>query len=146
MQRTRNGRGSPDYSLKVRTGGPSSPQRSGDVAAVDGGDVRGRLERQRVVQKGLGDIVGGHLAAEEVACEVIVLAESASFGAGGDQFRGQQAAAYAVGVDGVGADAVGAVIERVLTDKSQGRGLRQTVRAEIRPGVDRLLRHVEQQA
>src|SRR5271168_1979783 len=136
MQRTRNGQGSPDYSLKVRTGGPSSPQRSGDVSAVDGGDVRGRLERQRVVQKGLGDIVGGHLAAEEVACEVIVLAESASFGAGGDQFRGQQAAA----------DAVGAVIERVLTDKSQGRGLRQTVRAEIRPGVDRLLRHVEQEA
>ena len=60
-------------------------------------------------------------------------------------FGRQQAAPDAVGVDGVGADAVGAVIERILPDQGEGRGLGQPVGAEIRAGVDRLLRHVEQQ-
>ena len=46
----------------------------------------------------------------------------------------------------VGADAVGAVIDRVLAHQQQGRGLGQAVGAEVRPRVDRLLGDVEQQA
>ena len=46
----------------------------------------------------------------------------------------------------VGADAVGAVIDRVLAHQQHGRGLGQSVGAEVRPRIDRLLRDVEQQA
>ena len=46
----------------------------------------------------------------------------------------------------VGADAVGAVIDRVLAHQEQRRGLGQAVGAEVRPRIHRLLRDVEQQA
>ena len=46
----------------------------------------------------------------------------------------------------VGADAVGAVVERVLAQEEQRRGLGQAIGAEVRAGVDRLLGGVEQQA
>ena len=46
----------------------------------------------------------------------------------------------------VGADAVGAVVDRVLPHQQQRRGLGQAVGAEVRPRIHRLLRHVEQQA
>ena len=123
----------------------SLSERRGDVAAIDGGDVGGGLERQRLMQEGLGHVLGRDLAAEQIAGHVVVLAEAARLGAAGDHRRGQEPAADAVGVDRVGADAVGAVIERVLPHQRQGRGLGQAVGTEIRAGVDRLLRHVEQQ-
>ena len=54
--------------------------------------------------------------------------------------------ADAVGIDGVGADAVRAVVERVLAGQREQRRLGQAVGAEIRSGIDRLFRHVEQKA
>jgi hypothetical protein len=50
------------------------PQRRSDVAAVDRGDVAAALERQRLMQEGLGHVVGRDLAAEQVAGHVVVLA------------------------------------------------------------------------
>src|SRR6266478_5136304 len=49
----------PDFSRAAGNGrgdAAPSPQRRGDVAAVDGGDVGGGFERERMVQEGLRDI------------------------------------------------------------------------------------------
>src|SRR5690606_12153468 len=115
------------------------PQRRGDVAAVDGGDVGGGAVGQRVVQEGLSYILRRHFLAEEVARHVFLFRNAARAGAARDHLVGQQAGADAVGVDGVGADAVGAVVERVLPRQEQRRSLGQAVGAEFRAGVDRLL-------
>src|SRR6516164_11467054 len=88
-----------------------SAERRGDVAAVDRRHIGGGLERHRMVQKGLRHILGGYLAAEQIARHVVLLAEAARLGAGGDQLRRQEAAPDAVGVDRVGADALGTVVE-----------------------------------
>src|SRR5580692_1210818 len=73
--------------------GRGSPHRSGDIAAVDGGDVGGCLQRQRLVQECLRDVVGGDFAAEQVAAHVVLLGYTAGFGALFDEIRGQQSGA-----------------------------------------------------
>jgi multidrug efflux pump subunit AcrA (membrane-fusion protein) len=115
------------------------PQRCRDVTAIDRGDVRGRLQRQRVVHKRLCDIVGRHLAAEQIARHVVVLGHAAGLGALRDEVRGDQAGPDAIWVDRIGADAVGAVVERVLAHQEQRRRFGQAVRAEAGAGIDRLL-------
>jgi len=79
--------------------------RRGDIAAVNGGDVGGGLQRQRLMQKRLRHVVGGDLAAEQVAAHVIFLVQAAALSAS-DHVGGEEAGADAVSVDGVGADAV----------------------------------------
>ena len=101
---------------------------------------------QRLMQEGLRHVVGGDFAAEQVAAHVILLGNAARLGALLDEIVGQQPGADAVGIDRIGADAVGAVVERVLPHQEQGRRFRQTIGAEIRPRVHRLLGGVEQQA
>src|SRR5215469_10506147 len=91
-------------------------QSRGDIAAVDGGDARGSLERQRVVQKRLGDILGGDLAAQQVARHVLARRHPVGSRTLFDKLRRQQSAANAVGIDRVGTNAVSAVFERVLPD------------------------------
>ena len=88
-------------------------RRGCEVAAVDGDERAGGVARQREVDKGGSDILGGNLAAQQVAAHVLGLADAVRPGALGDHLRGQQAAADAVGVDRVGADAVAAVFERI---------------------------------
>src|SRR5271166_136977 len=62
-------------------GSPRSAQCRGDVAAVDRGHVGGGLERQCLVQKGLGNVVRGYLAAEKIACHVVLFGHTARLGA-----------------------------------------------------------------
>ena len=58
----------------VRWGNPSTllqdvvklAQRGGDIAAVDGGDIGGGFERQRLRQEGLRHVLGGDLAASRL--------------------------------------------------------------------------------
>ena len=50
-----------------------SAKGGGDVAAVDGSDVGGGFELQRQVHKRLRHVIGGHLAAEQVAVHIILL-------------------------------------------------------------------------
>src|SRR6185437_17128690 len=64
-----------------RRGGEGLAHRRGDVAAVDGGDVGGCLERQRLVQEGLRDVGGGDFAAEQIAAHVVLFAQAARLGA-----------------------------------------------------------------
>jgi ATP-dependent Clp protease adaptor protein ClpS len=59
------------------SGEMSLPQRRRDVAAIDGGDVGGGLERQRLGQEGLRHILRGDLAAEQVAAHIVLLGEAA---------------------------------------------------------------------
>jgi len=112
----------------------------------DGEESAGRAARQGQRQKGLRDIGGGHLMAQQVAAHILRLGHAVRGGARGDHLRGQEAAADAIGIDGVRADAGAAVFERVLPHQRQRRRFRETVRAEIRAGADRLLRDIEQQA
>jgi len=64
-----------------------SPHRSRDVAAVDRGDVGGGFQLQRLMQEGLRHVVGGHLAAEQVAAHVILLGQAARLRARRDHVR-----------------------------------------------------------
>ena len=91
---------------------------SSDVAAVDGRDVGGGAFGQRLVQEGLGHVLGRDLLTEQVAGHVFLLRDAARPGAAGDHVVGQQPGADAVGIDGVGADAVGAVFQRILADRN----------------------------
>src|SRR5262249_12345032 len=50
-----------------------SPQCRCDIAAVDGGDIRGGLERQRLGKEGLCHVRRRHLATEQVAAHVFRL-------------------------------------------------------------------------
>ncbi len=47
-----------------------SPHRGGDIAAVDGGDIGGGFQRQRLVQKRLRHVVRRYFAAEQIAAHV----------------------------------------------------------------------------
>src|SRR4029077_18557736 len=87
---------------------PSAESR-GDIAAIDGGDIGGGFERHGMVQKSLSDVLRRHLAPEQIARHIVLLADATRLGAGGDQFRRQEAAPNAVCVDRVGANAVGPV-------------------------------------
>ena len=69
------------------------------------------------MQKGLSDILGGNLAAEKIAGHVLGRGHSVCGRALLDEFRRQQPPTNAVGIDGVGADAVRSVFERVLPDE-----------------------------
>ncbi len=51
-----------------------SPHRGCDIAAVDGGDVGGGLERQRLVHKRLSHILRRDFAAEQIAAHIVFLA------------------------------------------------------------------------
>ena len=55
----------------------SSPQRGGDVAAVDGGDIGGGLQRQRLGQERLRDILGRDFPAEQIAPHIGLFADAA---------------------------------------------------------------------
>ena len=50
-----------------------SAQRRRNVAAIHGGDAAGGLERHRLGEKSLGDVLGRDLAAEQVAAHIVVL-------------------------------------------------------------------------
>ena len=116
-----------------------------DIAAIDRGHVARGFQFQRLMQECLRHVVGGDLAAEQVAAQIVGLADAARLRALGDETVGQQSGADAIRIDRVGADAVGAVVHRVLPHQEQRRGLGQAVRPEIRSRVHGLLRHVEQQ-
>jgi hypothetical protein len=58
-----------------------SSQCGGDIAAIDGGHIRGGLERQRLGQKCLRHIVGRHFPAKQVPLHVVLFAETARAGA-----------------------------------------------------------------
>ena len=75
-----------------------------------------------------------------------MFAHAPRFGARRDQVRRQQAGADPVRIHGIGANAVGAVIERVLSHQGERRRLGNPVWPEIRPGIDRLLGNIEQEA
>src|SRR5271170_4788268 len=60
------------------------PERGGDVPAIDGSDAGGGLQRQRLVQKGLGHILGRHFLAQQVAAHIVLLGKSARRRALGD--------------------------------------------------------------
>src|SRR5262249_2474416 len=85
-----------------------------EVAPSAGGDVARGFQFQRLMQECLRHVLGGHLAAEQVAAEIVLLAHAAGLGALGDERVGEQSRADAIGVDRVGADAVRAVVDRVL--------------------------------
>src|SRR5262249_44612043 len=72
------------------------PQRRGDVAAVDRGHVAGGLEFERLMQERLRHVLGGDLAAEQVAGHVVLLTQATRFGALRDHLRREQAGADAV--------------------------------------------------
>src|SRR5262245_9041625 len=57
-----------------------SAQRGSDVAAVYRGDVARGLQFQRLVQERLRHVVGRHLAAEQVAGHVVLLAQAPRLG------------------------------------------------------------------
>ena len=63
-----------------------------------------------------------------------------------DHVVAEQAAANTVGIDGVGANIVASVIERILPHQEQGGGLGQAIGAEFGARIDRLLGGVEQEA
>jgi hypothetical protein len=86
----------------------------GDIAAVHGRDIRGGFQFEGLVQESLRDIFGGDLAAEKIAGHVNFFIHAARFGAGSDHLRREQAGADAICIDRVGANAFGAVIERIL--------------------------------
>src|SRR5476651_817647 len=117
-----------------------------DIAAVDGQHRAGGLGRLGQRHEALRHVVGDDLEAQQVAAHVIGFAQPARLGALGDHLVGQQPRADAVGVHRVGADAVGAMIERVLAHEEERRGLGQPVGAEVGSRVHRLLGRVEQQA
>src|SRR5712692_888853 len=91
----------------------SSARGGGDVAAIDGDEGAGGVARQCQLQEGLRDILGGDLAAEQVATHVLRLGHAVGGGSCLDVFRRHDAAADAVGIDRVGANAGAAVFERV---------------------------------
>jgi hypothetical protein len=64
--------------------------RRGDIAAIDRGHVAGGLQFQRLMQERLRHVLGGDLAAEQVAAQVILLAHSTRLGARGDEVVGEQ--------------------------------------------------------
>src|SRR5260370_27086994 len=78
----------------------------GEIAAIDGEERRRGVARQREMQKRRRDILSGDLAAEQIAAHVLRLAEPVGGGARLDIVGGHDAAADAVGIDRVGADAV----------------------------------------
>jgi hypothetical protein len=58
-----------------------SSQCGGNITAIDGGHIRGGLERQRLGQKCLRHIVGRHFPAKQVPLHVVLFAEAARAGA-----------------------------------------------------------------
>ena len=77
-----SGGGYEEVGLKASRAGLSGlPQRRRDVAAVDGGDIAGGFQLQRLVQKGLRHVLGGDFAAEQVAAHVVLLGDAARLGA-----------------------------------------------------------------
>src|SRR5712692_476138 len=91
----------------------SSARGGGDVAAIDGDEGAGGVARQCQLQEGLRDILGGDLAAEQVAARVPRLVHAVGGRSLLDVFRLQDAAADAMGIDRVGANACSGVFERV---------------------------------
>src|SRR5579884_4368035 len=91
-----------------------SAQRRGDVAAVHRGDAGRGLERQGLREEGLGNVLGGHLAAEQVAAHIVLFGHAARGRACLDECVGEKTRTDAIGIDRVGADPVGAVVERIL--------------------------------
>src|SRR5436853_525500 len=81
-------------------------QRGRDIAAVYGCHIAGGFQLQRLVQEGLRHVLGGDLAAQEIAAHVVLLRDAAGLGALLDEVVGEEAGADAVGIDRVGADAV----------------------------------------
>ncbi len=105
------------------------------------------LARRRQIDERVGHVLGRDFAAQQIAAHIVRLADSPrAFERCAIMCVGQKAGADAVGIDRIGADAVAAMIERVLLHQEQRRGLGQTVGPEILAGIDRLLRDVEQEA
>src|SRR5882724_6079207 len=73
-----------------------SAQRRRDIAAVDGRHVGGGLQRQRLRQKGLRDVLGGDLALQQVAAHVVLLGDAARLRPFGDERIIEQAGTDAV--------------------------------------------------
>src|SRR6516162_2703521 len=64
----------------LMSAGRELPQRRGNVAAVHGRDIGGGLERERLMQKRLRDILGSHFPAQQIAAHVIALTHAAGAG------------------------------------------------------------------
>ena len=88
---------------------------------------------------------GRHLAQQEIAAHIVGLAHAARLGTLGNHGVGQEPRADAIGVDPIGADALLAVIERILTHERQRRRLGQAVGTKVGTRIDGLLGDVEQQ-
>src|SRR5579864_8558450 len=114
---------SPNLSPALQGRGTLLAQRRFDIAAVDGDDGGGRLLGVGEIDEGFGDLVGIDLAAQQVARHVTRLAHAARLGAGGNHLVGEKSAAHPVRIHRIGANAVLAVIERVLADEKKRRRL-----------------------
>ena len=77
--------------------------------------------------------------------KVVALADPACAGPSRHHVIGQKARANTVGVDCIGAHALRAVLHRILPHQRQGGGIGQTIGAEVRTWIDRLLGDVEQE-
>ena len=117
-----------------------------DIAAVHCNHRGGGFGSGCQIDEGVGDIFRRHFPLEQVARHIVGFRHAARLGAGRHHFVGQQAAADAVGIDRIGADAVLAMVQGILLDQEQGRRLGQAIRPEILARIDRLLGGVEQQA
>src|SRR2546421_575959 len=93
-----------------------SAKDGGNVAAIDGCDVGGGLQRQRMMQEGLCDVLGHNLATQQVADHVCPLIDAAGMGALSDELRRQEAASYAIGVDRIGTNPVASIVDRILAN------------------------------
>src|SRR3954465_7096138 len=69
------------------------PERRRDVAAVYGRHVAGGFQLQRLVQEGLRHVLGGDLAAEQIAAHVVLLRDAAGLGALLDEVVGEESRA-----------------------------------------------------